>query len=179
MRHFKTLALVLAVLLTAALVMGGAAHAQNRSPQAEAFINTQIRAGLDILKDTAAAPDQRAGQFQTFLLGVTDIKRIALFTLGSYAGKASPADQDAFVQAFQNYAVAVYRSYFMMYSGQSLSVTGSQLRSPDDAIVATTMADPSGQDAAQDRFPRPHRQRQAGHHRYRFFRHVAGPGATG
>lgn len=146
MHLFRNLALVLAILLTATLVMGGGAHAQaqTRSPQAEAFVNTKIRAGLDILQNTALTPDQRAGQFQDFLLGITDTKRIALFTLGRYAAGASPADQDAFVQAFQNYAVAVYRSYFLMYSGQSLSVTGSQARAPDDAVVSTSMADPTG-----------------------------------
>lgn len=146
MRLFKTLALLLAV-LAAAFFMGGAAHAQNRAPQAEAFINTQIQSGLDILKNNALTPGQRAAQFQNFLLGVTDIKRTALFTLGRYAAKASPADQEGFVQAFQNYAVAVYRSYFMMYSGQSLAVTGSQARSADDAIVTTTMTDPSAKTA--------------------------------
>ena len=37
--------------------------------------------------------------------------------------------------AFQNYAVAVYQSYFSKYSGQTSKVTGSQQRSPGDTFL--------------------------------------------
>ena len=71
------------------------------------------------------------------------MKRIADFTLGQYRRSASPADLAAFDAAFQNYAVAVYQSYFAKYAGQTLKVTGSQARAPDDFIVATALIDPN------------------------------------
>ena len=83
-----------------------------------------IHKGLDILNNKGLSAEQRRSQFEQFLLGLTDMKRIADFTLGNYRRSASPADQDAFDAAFQNYAVAVYQSYFAKYAGQTLKVTG-------------------------------------------------------
>ncbi len=87
--------------------------------------------------------DQRRTQFEQFLLGLTDMNRIAVFTLGNYRRSMSPADQAAFGAAFQNYAVAVYQSYFAKYAGQTLKVTGSQERAPGDFIVSTALIDPN------------------------------------
>ncbi len=39
--------------------------------------------------------------------------------------------------------MAVYQSYFARYAGQSLKVTGSTQRAPDDFIVATALIDPN------------------------------------
>jgi phospholipid transport system substrate-binding protein len=112
---------------------------------AETFVAGNIQTGLAILADPGLAPAARKAQFQTFLLGVTDMKRIALFTLGPYAATASQADKDAFANAFQNYAVAVYQSYFARYSGQTLAVLRSSQHAPGDFIVVTNMLDKSGQ----------------------------------
>ena len=114
---------------------------------AEGFIAANIHKGLAILDDTGLTQDQRRAQFEQFLLGVTDLKRVATFTLGQYAASAAPADRDAFAVAFQRYAVAVYQSYFERYTGQSLTVTGSRANGPNDDIVATTLVDPNARDA--------------------------------
>jgi phospholipid transport system substrate-binding protein len=110
---------------------------------AEDYVQNNINKGLAILNNHQLSTDQRRSQFEGFLLGLTDMKRIADFTLGQYRRSASPADLAAFEGAFQNYAVAVYQSYFAKYAGQTLKVTGSQARTPDDFIVATQLIDPS------------------------------------
>ncbi|HWY62489.1 MAG TPA: ABC transporter substrate-binding protein [Rhizomicrobium sp.] len=110
---------------------------------AESYVQDNIHKGIDLLNNKAASADQRRTQFETFLLGLTDMKRIANFTLGQYRRSASPADLAAFDAAFQNYAVAVYQSYFSRYAGQTLKVTGSQARASDDFIVATQLIDPN------------------------------------
>ena len=112
---------------------------------AETFVAGTIQSGRAILADAQLTPAARKAQFQTFLLGVTDMKRIAIFTLGPYAATASQADKDAFASAFQNYAVAVYQSYFARYSGQTLAVKSSNQHAPGDFIVVTNMVDKSGQ----------------------------------
>jgi phospholipid transport system substrate-binding protein len=119
------------------------AAAQNTTP-AEQFVSERIRAGLTILNDGSLDAATRAHKFEDFLLEATDLKRIALFTLGSAAGSATPAQRDAFTAAFNTYATAVYRSYFQRYSGQSLTVTGSRANGPGDTIVHTSMNDPNG-----------------------------------
>ena len=107
---------------------------------AEDFVSGNIQAGFDILNDRAASPDQRRERFAAFLLGLTDVKRVALFMLGRYAADAPQADLDAYVAAYQDYATAVYQSYFSLYSGQSLRVMSSRERAPGDFIVTTNMA---------------------------------------
>ena len=89
---------------------------------AEDFISGNIQAGFDILNDKAISSDERRQRFASFLLGLTDVKRVALFLLGRYATGASAADLDAYVAAYQDYVLAVYQSYFALYAGQSLHV---------------------------------------------------------
>jgi phospholipid transport system substrate-binding protein len=122
------------------------------APPAEQFVTDNIHKGLELLNNKSLSVAERRTQFEQFLLGLTDIKRIAVFTLGNYRRSMSDADQAAFEAAFQNYAVSVYQSYFSKYAGQTLKVTGSQERAPGDFIVSTLLIDPndhSGQQPAE------------------------------
>jgi len=125
-----------------------AAPASATTP-AEDFVSTNIQKGLAILNDSHLSADQRQSQFEQLLLSATDMKRVATFTLGKYADSASTADKDAFVAAFQRYAIAVYQSYLGKYAGQTLTVTGSTAHAADDAIVATMLNDPSGRNGME------------------------------
>ena len=109
------------------------------SNPAEAFVGSNIQAGFDILNDPNASADQRRTRFAAFLLGLTDVRRVALFMLGPYAQGASPADLDAYVAAYQDHAEALYQSYFARYAGQSLRVTQSRERAPGDYVVTTSI----------------------------------------
>ena len=106
---------------------------------AEEFVSGNIRAGFEILNDQGASPAERRQRFAAFLLGLTDVKRVALFLLGRYGATAAPADLDAYVAAYQDYVTALYQSYFARYAGQSLHVTASRERAPGDFIVTTNM----------------------------------------
>jgi phospholipid transport system substrate-binding protein len=137
---------VLAMALALPLIGASVAHA---ATPAEGFISDNIQKGLGILNDPQLSAAQRSEEFEQLLVGLTDMKRIAAFTLGQYARTAPQADQDAFAAAFQNYSVAVYRSYLGLYAGQTLKVTGSSARTPDDFIVNTVMVDPKDQSGPQ------------------------------
>ena len=136
--------LVIAVTVGSGLLLAGPALATT-SNQAEEFVQSNIRKGLDILNNKKISTDQRRNEFASFLLDLTDMKRIANFTLGRYRRTASPTELSDFHDAFQNYAVAVYQSYFAKYAGQRLKVTGSQTRSSNDFIVSTELIDPNDQ----------------------------------
>lgn len=112
------------------------------SSTAEAFIADNIAESLAILNNTGLSEQQRSEQFETLLLSMTDTQRIATFTLAQYHKNTPQADQDAFANAFQKYSIAIYRSYFSRFSGQTLTVTGSSLRAPADFIVTTKLKDP-------------------------------------
>ena len=134
-RVVLTLAVLAAVPL---LAMRPAAAAQNA---AESFVDENIHKGLDILRDKKLSVTQRRDQFQTLLLGLVDVRRIGLFTLGQYRRSAPPDDVEAFIGAFRNYASAAYQSYFARYTSQTLKVTGSTERTPTDFIVQTLLID--------------------------------------
>jgi phospholipid transport system substrate-binding protein len=132
-------ALLLAALLSPVLTAGPAAAAN----VAESFVDENIHKGLDILRDKKLTATQRRDQFETLLLGLVDVRRIAVFTLGQYRRTAPPEDVEAFVGAFRNYAAAAYQSYFSRYTNQTLKVTGSTQRTPTDFIVQTQLIDPN------------------------------------
>ena len=72
------------------------------------------------------------------------MRRIALFTLGSYAAKASDADKDEFAAAFQTYAVAVYQSFSCPLFRPDLDGGAFQrTRARHDDIVVTHFVDPA------------------------------------
>jgi phospholipid transport system substrate-binding protein len=104
---------------------------------AETFVATNIQQGFDILNDPAATAPQRRERFAAFVIGLTDVRRVALFLLGRYAATAAPADIEAYVAAYQDYVLAVYQSYFAQYAGQSLRVIESRERAADDYVVRT------------------------------------------
>jgi phospholipid transport system substrate-binding protein len=131
----------------ATLVSVGAAQAQT---PAESYVQQNVQKGLAILNNHTITDAQRRAEFRDFLTSLTDIKRIAVFTLGAARRTASPADIDAFINAFRDYAVAVYEARLNQYAGQYLKVTGSTERSPGDSIVATVLVDPSGKTAGQE-----------------------------
>lgn len=136
----RTVTLMLAVALFTSLAT---APAQAMAP-VETFVQANIQKGLDILNNRKVSDAQRKQDFRNFLLSLTDMRRTALFTLGAARRSASPADLDGFVNAFRDYAIAVYEARLVGYSGQTLKVTGSTERAPGDYVVTTVLADSSG-----------------------------------
>ena len=107
---------------------------------AEQFVSNNIQRGFDILNDAALSAADRRARFAAFLLDLTDLRRVAVFLLGRYARSAPATQVDAFVDAFRDYSLAVYQSYFAQYAGQTLKVTGSHERAPGDDIVQTQVS---------------------------------------
>ena len=139
-------ALSLVLVLAAAFA---AAPARASTP-AEQFVQINIEKGMHILNNKKLSDSARRTGFRDLLLGLTDIRRTALFTLGAARRTAHPHDIDAFVDAFKNYALAVYQSRLSAYSGQTLNVTGSTERAPGDYVVTSVLVDPN---ASSDKQP--------------------------
>ncbi|MDE2071946.1 MAG: ABC transporter substrate-binding protein [Alphaproteobacteria bacterium] len=129
--------------LVAVLVLGLASLPARADTPAEAFVQTNIAKGLTILNNHKLNDTERRTQFRDFLLTLTDARRTALFTLGAARRTASPADLDAFVNAFRDYAISVYQARLSTYSGQTLKVTGSTERAPGDFVVTSVLVDPN------------------------------------
>jgi phospholipid transport system substrate-binding protein len=111
---------------------------------AEDFVSVSIQKGFDILNDAKLSAAERRQHFASFLLGLTDVRRVALSFLGKYAATAEAADLESYVAAYQDYILSVYQSYFALYAGQTLKVVSSRERAPGDVIVSTTLTGGNG-----------------------------------
>jgi phospholipid transport system substrate-binding protein len=159
MKSTSTAPRAFGVALLAASMMFGAvavtapqpamAQASQGLAAAENYVSANVQRGLTILNNHSLPDAQRRDQFRDFLTNLTDIRRIAVFTLGTARRTASPAETEAFVSAFQNYAVAVYESRLKAYAGQTLKVTGGHERGPGDYVVQTILVDPTGRTEQQ------------------------------
>ncbi|MBU6156639.1 MAG: ABC transporter substrate-binding protein [Alphaproteobacteria bacterium] len=121
------------------------ASATVAGPDAEAFTQRLIDQGVQILRNTA--DPGRKVKFREFITQYADVRKTARFTLGNYARTAAPADVDTFVEAFKDYAVAIYETQLDKYKGESLKVVGSVDNKPGDYIVKTVVQGGSGSDA--------------------------------
>src|SRR6185503_3937144 len=86
----------------------------------------------------------RQMQFREFLSSITETKRVALFTLGTYVRSASQSDLDRFLTTYDEFAAAMYQGYFDWYTGQSMRVVNSVVRSQDDVVVYADVMGPNG-----------------------------------
>ncbi|MGB8366551.1 MAG: phospholipid-binding protein MlaC [Rhizomicrobium sp.] len=110
---------------------------------AEAFVEANIQTGLAILQDKNLSETDRRTRVHDFLLALLDTRRIGLYALGPAQKSASPADLDAYIDAFRDFMVASYVSRLSGYDGQTLNVTGSVEHGPGDYVVSAQLADPS------------------------------------
>lgn len=129
------------------LLISGAASATPaattaRDP-AEAFVEQRLKVGYAILTDQTLTEEQRRMKFRDFVLSATDMQRIALFTLGFYAGKSNAVELKKFESTYMEHAVVVYSAWLNRYRGEAFTVTGSVRRAPDDATVNADFIDPS------------------------------------
>jgi phospholipid transport system substrate-binding protein len=137
------------VFLTVALFASGQSASAQGATGAEEYVRANVQKGLTILNDHSLSDMQRRAEFRDFLTSLTDIRRIALFTLGPARRTATPQQVDAFVNAFRSYAVAVYESRLKAYAGQSLRVVGTSEHGAGDYIVRTVLVDPTGRTEQQ------------------------------
>jgi phospholipid transport system substrate-binding protein len=141
-RGTRLVAFTLTWMVVAALGASLMSAPARASVESEAFIQSSVEQGYEILNNTTVTDEDRSAQFREFMLVLTDMRRIARFTLGPYVNRASDAEVDDFVDAFITYAVAIYEDRLTIYAGQTLTVSGSNDRAEDDSVVTAIVATP-------------------------------------
>jgi len=124
------------------MLQSPSAHAAPSPP--EMFVQQNVDKGLVILNNNSLARPERDTEIRALLLSITDVKRLALFTLGANARGASDSQLDDFVRAFSGFFAVVFQHDLEHATGEAIIVTGSQTRGPDDVIVNATLAGPGG-----------------------------------
>ena len=131
---------VLVAVAPCAIALGApaAAHAQAaRDTSAEAFVGQEGQRALRILNNGSMPVAAKKAQFRQFVDEAADVPKITRFVLGRYARTVTPAQYAAFTEAFREYANNVYESRLSQYRGEGFRVTGSQVRTANDVVVAS------------------------------------------
>lgn len=110
--------------------------------KAEDFIQDYVKQGLTILNNPALSHEEKHKQFQALLEPVTDMRRVALYTLGPVAKTSSTDQLEAFVKAFHDLELSLYERE--LWRVQQLKVEASVDRSSSDTIVQAFQLDALG-----------------------------------
>jgi phospholipid transport system substrate-binding protein len=87
----------------------------------ESFITSLSQRAITELS-SAATDKERAAKLLPILQQYFDMPKLAKHTLGLYWKRATPEEQQAYVEVFTEYMSAVYGKRFAEYSGQQLAV---------------------------------------------------------
>lgn len=119
---------VLALALGLTLVSTASANAD-----AEKFAQGLIDEGTAILNEGG-----NSARFHDFIAPQIDARKTALFTLGQYRRGADEQTLSAFVDAFREYAIAIYELRLKQRKSDKLRVVGSIENKPGDITVNAT-----------------------------------------
>ena len=123
-RHIK----IFSVGCLLAIFFYGSAHAAERDLAAESFIQGVSDQTYDVLNDGGLSLDERKTAFHDIVLGAMDFQRIGLFTLASYRRRVTQDDIANFLDAFDDYAIAIYENRLGDYAGEKIQVVDSLVR---------------------------------------------------
>jgi phospholipid transport system substrate-binding protein len=112
--------------------------------QAEAFI-ADVADEVTRIVSSAGPGDTRVSEFLALFRRVAALPQIGRFTLGSTWREMSEAQQQEFLQAFENYAARAYTHRIGEYNGQTLVVTGSQDAGQRGILVNSRLEAPGQQ----------------------------------
>lgn len=127
----------LTILAAASLLRAGSATALAPS-EAEAFVQRVADEVLTVVRQASAA-QPRADQMLALFRRYAALPQIARFTAGVAWRSMSATQQQAYVDAFEKYAVRMYSNRIGEYSGQTLDVTGSQDAGRRGVLVNTVL----------------------------------------
>ena len=121
----------------------------SRDAAAETYVQENASAALRTLGNRAVSQSERRRTFDELMAQFSDMDRIAMFVIGRYGTqlRADPALRQQWVNAFKDYAVAVYEDQLQAYSGSAIRVTGSLERIPGRDVIVNSEITPRGQRA--------------------------------
>jgi phospholipid transport system substrate-binding protein len=96
----------------------------------------------------ASAANPRSEAFLALFRRVAALDDIGRFTMGQHWRTMSPAQQKAFLEAFERYASRAYTNRIGEYNGQTLVVNGAQDMGRRGVLVRSVMKQPGAQDVA-------------------------------
>jgi phospholipid transport system substrate-binding protein len=123
----------------------GPARAQIAPDDAKKFIQSLGDQAIEVLQQKTMSLDQREDRFRGILTDGFAIPLIGRHVLGGLWPKATPEQQQQYLQLFQEWIVKTYAIRFGGYSGEKFSVTDAKINEQDkDVFVGTRIDRPEG-----------------------------------
>lgn len=144
-RLLLTLPVLLLLLVGAGL---GRAEAEDAAG-ADTFIDDLGRQAIEALTDQNVPEDQREQRFRALLNANFDVPFIGRFALGRYWRTASPEQQSAYLDVFEDSLVRAYARRFLEYTGEQFAVQRA-MPDEDGAVVMSTLTSSNGEQARID-----------------------------
>ena len=111
------------------------ARAEPLADGAGKFISSMASKAISALTEEGISREQRVARFRELLNDNFAVKSIGRWALGRYWRKATYAERSEYLQLFENLIVTSYVDRFEKYSGETLTVTKTEVKKAGDAIV--------------------------------------------
>ncbi len=129
---------ILATWLAFVLVISGylpRSHADEFGDAAQKFIESLSDQAISALTDKNVPREIRVERFRVLLNDRFAVKTIARWVLGRYWRTATKEERIEYFRLFENLVVAIYVDRFANYAGVTLTVTKTDVKGDQDAIV--------------------------------------------
>ena len=138
-------AVLIPAIFATMLIINGAAFADNSAASAESFIEVLATEAVKSLASADIGTTERRKRFRRIMLKNFAFKRIARWALGRYWRRATSTERSEYLKLFEDMLVMVYADRFASYSGETLSVEGSEVRGENDFLVHSKIVRSEGQ----------------------------------
>jgi phospholipid transport system substrate-binding protein len=142
--------LLLAAAAMAAAPAGRAAAQQVDIARATSFIKTTGEELVAAINAAGAPVAQRREQVAEVLRRAVDVEGVGRFILGRWWRQASPAQQQEYLQLFEQVLIRNLSARFGEYQGVRFGLGRTQQRTEDDALVTTVVERPNSAAFALD-----------------------------
>ena len=129
----------------AAVIWGSAVGARaDDASAARQFIDSLADRAIAALTVKDISREERFSRFRVLLKEHFAVKTIGQWVLGRYWRRATKAEQEEYLNLFEDLIVDTYADRFKSYSGEKLSITEAVSKSKKDTIVSTVISRPDG-----------------------------------
>lgn len=130
----RVVAGIVAILLSASV-----AHADTKA--ASTYVDKIASQALAIVKTSDTQPAKQA-KLEALFKTVVDIPFIGRFVLGRHWNTATPAQQKAYLAAYEPFLMKGYVGRIAKYSGQSYKLSGAKEEADGSTVVTMEIVDP-------------------------------------
>lgn len=129
--------------LVMALSVAMSAGAVEKVEDARGYVDRVAGQALKVLQDKSQTKAQKTATLEVMFRDVVDIPYVARFVLGRHWRVATPAQQQAYLKAYEPFLIRNYVGRVVRYSGETYNITDAR-NTPDGAVVGMKLRSPDG-----------------------------------